>query len=80
MLTQYIQEAMRLAIIEFDEEDRRWYGEIPECRGVIGVGDDEELARRDTQEALEGWIIIGLRFGDPLPVLGGVDLNVREAA
>lgn len=80
MLTQYIQEAMRLAVVEYDDEDRKWYGEIPDCRGVIGVGDDEESARRDTQEALEGWIIIGLRFGDPLPVLGGVDLNVREAA
>ena len=46
MLTQYIQEAMRRAIVEYDEEDGKWYGEIPECRGVIGVGNDEESARR----------------------------------
>jgi predicted RNase H-like HicB family nuclease len=80
MLTQYIQAAMTKAVYEYDAEDGKWYGEIPPCRGVIGVGTDRETCRRDTQEALEGWIIVSLRFGDPLPVIDGVDLNVKEAA
>lgn len=80
MLTQYIRAAMRYAVIEYDEEDGRWYGEIPPCLGVIGVGATKEECRQDTQEALEGWILVALRFGDPLPVIDGIDLNVKEAA
>jgi predicted RNase H-like HicB family nuclease len=80
MLTQYIEAAMRHAVIEFDEGDDCWYGEIPPCCGVLGMGSTEEECRKDTQEVLEGWIIVGLRFDDTLPVINGVDLNVKEAA
>ncbi len=80
MLTDYIAAAMGQAVIEYVEEDRKFYGEIPPCRGVIGIGETYEQCQRDTQEALEGWIILGLRLGHALPVIDGIDLNEKEAA
>ena len=80
MLTDYIEAAMGRAVIEYDEEDQRYYGEIPPCQGVIGIGETDEQCRRDTQAALEGWIILGLRLGHALPVIDGIDLNEKEAA
>ena len=80
MLTDYIEAAMAHAVIEHVEEDQRYYGEIPLCRGVIGIGETHEQCRRDIQEALEGWIILGLRLGHGLPVIDGIDLNEKEAA
>ncbi|RME54014.1 MAG: type II toxin-antitoxin system HicB family antitoxin [Caldilineae bacterium] len=80
MLTEYIQAAMAHAVIEYDPEDKKYYGEIPPCPGVLGVGDSPEACRRDLQEALEGWMILAFRFGDPLPVIDGIDLNQKIAA
>ena len=40
-----------------------------------------ETCREELQDALEGWIILGLRLGHTLPVLNGIDLNsIKEVA
>jgi predicted RNase H-like HicB family nuclease len=61
MLTEYIEAAMAQIVIEYDEEGKQYIGEIPACRGVIGVGESEEACRQDTQESLEGWILLGVQ-------------------
>jgi predicted RNase H-like HicB family nuclease len=75
MLTEYIEAAMAQIVIEYDEEGKQYIGEIPACRGVIGVGESEEACRQDTQESLEGWILLGVRRGDNLPIIDGIDIN-----
>lgn len=73
MLTNYIQAAMRQAKYEL-LEDGTFYGSIPSCKGVWSSEDSLERCREDLQEALEGWIILGLRHGHSFPEIDGVNL------
>lgn len=79
MLTEYLQRAMRRGHYEL-MENGRFFGAIPQCRGAWGEGATLEECRQELQEALESWIMVGLRHGDELPVIEGVDLNQREYA
>ena len=79
MLTAYIQHAMRHAHYEV-MENGRYYGAIPQCRGVWGEGATLEECRDELEAALESWIVVGLRHGDTLPVIDGLDLNFKEYA
>jgi predicted RNase H-like HicB family nuclease len=75
MLTEYIAAAMKRATYEILEEDGTYYGEIPECPGVWANAETSEDCRRELQEVLEGWIILGLQHGDPIPELDGINLT-----
>jgi predicted RNase H-like HicB family nuclease len=77
MITQYIAKAMQKATYEL-MEDGTIYGEIPDCKGVWSQANTLETCREDLQEALEGWIVLGLRLGHPLPVIDGVELNIIQ--
>ncbi|MBW4564490.1 MAG: type II toxin-antitoxin system HicB family antitoxin [Mojavia pulchra JT2-VF2] len=77
MLTHYINTAMHKATYEL-LEDGTFYSEIPECPGVWTNAATLEACRDDLQETLEGWIILGLRLGHTLPILGGINLNVQK--
>ena len=79
MLTDYIQRAMRHAHYEV-MENGRYFGSIPECRGAWGEGGTLEECREELEAAFEAWMIVALRHGDPLPVMDGIDLNVKEYA
>ncbi len=74
MLTTYIQSAMKHAKYEI-LEDQTFYGEIAGFRGVYANADTLEMCREELQSALEGWIILGLRMGHPLPEVDGVCLD-----
>ncbi|WP_375491753.1 type II toxin-antitoxin system HicB family antitoxin [uncultured Nostoc sp.] len=77
MLTNYIRRAMHKATYEL-LEDGIFYGEIPECQGVWANAATLEACREDLQDALEGWIILGLRLGHTLPILDSIDLNLTK--
>jgi predicted RNase H-like HicB family nuclease len=66
MLTNYIRAAMRHAHYEL-LEDETFYGEIPNFEGVFANAETLEDCREQLQEVLEGWIVLGLRLGHPLP-------------
>lgn len=76
MLTQYIDAAMRQAVYELLEDDT-FYGEIPPCQGVITNAATEEECREMLQDALESWIVVGLKLGHEIPVIDGIDLNIN---
>lgn len=79
MLSDYIRQAMRHAHYEL-MENGRFFGSIPPCQGAWGEGATLEECRDELREALESWIIVGLRHGDELPVIDGIDLNRKEYA
>jgi len=79
MLTDHIQYAMRHAHYKL-MENGRIFGSIPQCRGAWGEGPTLEECREELQGALEAWIVAGLRHGDPLPVIDGIDWNHKEYA
>ena len=65
---------MRLAHYELTETGS-YFGSIPACPGAWGESDTLEGCREDLQNALESWLVVGLRHGDELPVIAGLDLN-----
>jgi predicted RNase H-like HicB family nuclease len=79
MLTEYMDQAMRAAHYEVMETGR-YFGSIPPCRGCWGEGATLEECRDELRGALERWILVGVRHGDTLPVIGGIDLNPRVYA
>ena len=74
-LTDYIQQAMAQAVFE-DLGDGTFCGTIPSCWGVIAFGDTVAECREELRSVLEDWMLMGLRWGDELPVVAGIDLNI----
>lgn len=73
MITEYIQAALRRAKYELDEGV--FYAEIPELPGVLAYGSTLEECRTQLIEVVEGWLIVGIRHGDFIPILDAIDLN-----
>lgn len=80
MLTAYINAALGNAHYEILPEGEGYFGAINGLQGVWAQGDTLEACREELREALEEWIILGLRMGHELPSIGGIDLSVREVA
>ena len=79
MLTDYIRVAMRKATYEI-LPDSTFYGEIPSLQGVYANAAALDDCRKELQEVLEGWIVLGLRLGHTLPVVDGIALVVETEA
>lgn len=74
MLIEYITKAMRKALYE-KLEDGTYSGKIPQCPGVIAFGETLYQCQEELRSVLEGWLIVKIRHGDRLPVMGGINLN-----
>lgn len=77
MLTEYIEEALRRARYEIINDEEPYYGEVPELKGVWATGNTLEGCRKNLKEVIEGWLIISIKKGLPIPELG--DLVVEDA-
>jgi len=74
ILTTYLERAMSQA--EYDRlEDGSFVGTIPVCQGVITFGQTLYACQANLRSALEDWALMGLQFGDPLPVIDDIDLS-----
>jgi hypothetical protein len=74
VLTEYLAEALRHS--EFKQlDDGSIAGRIPDCPGLLVFGDSRADAEDDLRATLEEWVLLGLRLGHELPVIGGIDLN-----
>ena len=67
MLTAYIQAAMDKADYAPLPDGEGSFGSIEEMEGVWANADTLEACRAELQEALEAWIILGLKMGHLLP-------------
>jgi predicted RNase H-like HicB family nuclease len=76
MLIEYINKAMSKAV--YDKlEDGSFFGKIPQCHGVVAFGETLYQCRKELISSLEGWLIVKIRHGDTLPVVGRINLNKR---
>lgn len=76
MLVKYIEAALAQARYEIiDNDGEPYYGEIPQCRGVWATGRTLEECRRNLVEVLEGWIVLRLKHGLPIPPLGKIRIE-----
>ena len=80
MLTAYINAAMRKAHYEILPDQEGYFGTIDGLQGVWANADTLEACREELREVLEEWIVLGLRMGHALPMMDGIELNVREVA
>jgi predicted RNase H-like HicB family nuclease len=76
MLTAYIEAAMRHARLEWLDDDREWYGHIPELPGVWATGPTEGDCLAELRSVLEDWLLIGLKMGHDIPPVDGITLKV----
>jgi len=79
MLIEYINKAMSKAVYE-KLEDGSYSGRIPQTPGVIAFGETLYRCQEELRSILEGWLIVKLRHGDRLPVMGGINLNKKMPA
>ncbi len=78
MLTQYIAAAMRKAKYEILADDGTYYGEIPGFEGIWANAPSLEDCREELAEVLEEWVLFRVSKGLPLPVVGGIELAIKE--
>lgn len=80
ILSEYMEQAMAQAL--YDKlEDGTFAGRIPSCKGVVAFGTTLRECEDDLRSTLEDWILVGLKLGHALPIIGDIDLNkelIRE--
>jgi predicted RNase H-like HicB family nuclease len=74
ILSEYLDGALDGATYE-KLEDGSYAGSIPTCRGVIAFANSLRECERELRSVLEDWLLLGLKLGHHLPVIGGIDLN-----
>ena len=79
MLIEYINNAMSKAV--YDKlDDGSFSGKIPPCPGVIAFGETLYRCEHELRSSLEGLLIVKIRHGDNLPVIGRINLNRKMPA
>ena len=76
MLIEYVEEALRRARYEIIEDKEPYYGEIEELRGIWATGKTLEECRNNLKDVIEGWILLSIKKGLPIPKLG--DFEIKE--
>jgi predicted RNase H-like HicB family nuclease len=80
MLTEYIEEALNRAHYEIIEDTEPYYGEIKELPGVWATGKTLEDCRRNLKDTVEGWLLLSIKKGLPVPKLGICEIKEGEGA
>ena len=74
ILSEYMNQAMAQAVYD-KVEDGTFTGRIPSCKGVVAFGATLRECEDELRSTLEDWILVGIKLGHFLPVIGGIDLN-----
>jgi predicted RNase H-like HicB family nuclease len=70
MITEYINAALQRAKFEIIKDEEPYYGEVTELEGVWATGKTLEECRHNLAEVIDGWLVVRLRKGLPIPSLG----------
>ena len=70
MITDYIEAALAQAKYQMIEDEEPFYGEVPSLVGVWASGKTLEECRKNLAEVIDGWIIVRLKKGLPIPPIG----------
>ena len=70
MITEYIGAALNRAKYEIIKDDEPYYGEVPELEGVWATGKTLEECRRNLADVIDGWLVVRLKRGLPIPPIG----------
>jgi predicted RNase H-like HicB family nuclease len=70
MIREYTNTALEKAVYEIIEDEEPYYGETPELEGVWTTGHNLEECRRNLAEVVDGWLVVRLKRGLPIPPIG----------
>jgi predicted RNase H-like HicB family nuclease len=70
---EYVRLALSYAVYS-QNEDGSWTVEIPALPGCITWGATRAEAALMAEDAIQGWLVIALRFGDEIPWIEGYGL------
>ena len=71
MFAEYIAAALERAKYEIIDDPEPYYASVPGLPGVWATGKTIEECRRELISTIEGWIVLGLRMGHPIPSIDG---------
>ncbi len=80
MLQEYLHQALSRAKYEILPDDGSYYGSIRGFRGVYANCSTLERCREELLETLEEWILIRLRKNLSVPLIKGINLNIKKVA
>lgn len=80
MLSDLINAAMAKASYEILPEDGTIYGSILEFPGVWANASSLVACQAELQSVLEDWLVLALRRNLVIPVVNGIDLNLKAAS
>ena len=75
MIREYIETALRHARYELIDDKEPYYGEVPELQGVWATANSLEECRQNLADVIDGWILIRLSRGLPIPPIGQVRIR-----
>ncbi|KHE93964.1 MAG: hypothetical protein K8F52_14430 [Candidatus Scalindua rubra] len=78
MLTAFINAAMHKAHYEVLSDNEGYFGKIEGLHGVWANAHTLEDCREELREVLEEWIILGVKRGHNIPIINGIDINIKE--
>lgn len=78
-LAEYIAEILKNAVYEKGEQLDVVVAEAPDLPGCLTQGTTFEEARENLVDAIEVWLLSGLRSGEDPPVVNGCRLAITAA-
>ena len=75
-ISAYLTQAMERAEYE-PLEDGTFCATIPPCIGVIAFGKSLRECYEELRATLEDWLLVGLKLGQHIPPINGIDLNAE---
>ena len=76
MIHEYIDMALKKAHYEMIDDEEPFYGEVPALQGVWATGKTLEECRKNLTEVIDGWLLIRLARGLPIPEIEGVRIQI----
>ena len=73
-LNDYVRLALSHAIFILND-DESWTVEIPVLPGCVTWGETRAEAALMAEDAVQGWLVTALRFGDNIPQIDGFALS-----
>jgi predicted RNase H-like HicB family nuclease len=80
VLMENLHTALSRARYETLAEEQTFYGEIPEGHGVYAKAKTFEACRTELNEVLDEWVLFRVSRNLPLPIVGGIELAIRNVA
>ena len=77
MIREYISTAMTKAEYEILCDDGSFYGRIPGFQGVWANNDTLEECCTELEGVLEEWLLFSISRNFDVPVVDGIDINVK---